>query len=59
MFLLKRLVLAIIFFFPAANCFAGMVTSVQNETFSDNSSRQLRVLHLMKMEPNCLLVTNM
>ena len=42
MFLLKRLVLAIIFFFPAANCFAGMVTSVQNETFSDNSSRQLR-----------------
>ena len=42
MFLLKRLVLAIIFFFPATNCFAGMVTSVQNETFSDNSSRQLR-----------------
>ena len=42
MFLLKRLVLAIIFFFPVANCFAGMVTSVQNETFSDNSSRQLR-----------------
>ena len=42
MFLLKRLVLVIILFFPAANCFAGMVTSVQNETFSDNSSRQLR-----------------
>ena len=35
MFLLKRLVLIIIFFFQAANCFAGVVTYVQDETFRD------------------------
>ena len=35
MFLLKRLVLAILFFFQAANCFAGVVTYVQDETFRD------------------------
>ncbi len=35
MFLIKRLVLIIIFFFQAANCFAGVVTYVQDETFRD------------------------
>ena len=35
MILLKRLVIAILFFFQAANCFAGVVTYVQNETFRD------------------------
>ena len=39
---LKSLVFIILLFFPAANCFAGMVTSVQNETFDDNGSRELR-----------------
>lgn len=39
---LKSIIFIIFLFFPVANCFAGMVTSVQNETFSDNSSRQLR-----------------
>ncbi len=35
MFLLKRLVLAILFFFQATNSFAGVVTYVQDETFRD------------------------
>jgi len=39
---LKNLVFIILLFFPIANCFAGMVTSVQNETFDDNGSRELR-----------------
>ena len=38
----RSLVFIILLFFPAANCFAGMVTSVQNETFDDNGSRELR-----------------
>ncbi len=38
----KSLIFLIFLFFPAANCFAGMVTSVQNETFDDNSSRELK-----------------
>ena len=37
----RSLVFIILLFFPAANCFAGMVTSVQNETFADNSSRMI------------------
>ena len=59
MFLLKRLVLAIMLFFQAANCFAGVVTYVQNETFrhgpytsgsneeedDDKQSRQIQGIH--------------
>ncbi len=41
MYFLRSLVFIILLFFPAANCFAGMVTSVQNETFADNSSRMI------------------
>ena len=59
MFLLKRLVLAILFFFQATNSFAEVVTYVQDETFrhgpytsgsneeedDDKQSRQIQGIH--------------
>ncbi len=58
----RSLVFIILLFFPAANCFAGMVTHVQNETFLDGpytsgsnentnddmQSRQIQGIHFNK-----------
>ena len=37
----KKFILILLFIFPISNSYGAMVTSVQNETFADNSSREI------------------
>ncbi len=38
---IKKFILILLFIFPISNSYGAMVTSVQNETFADNSSREI------------------
>ena len=40
--LLRKLLIVLFLLLPISNSFSAMVTSVQNETFADNGSRELR-----------------
>ena len=38
---IKNFILVFLFIFPISSSYGAMVTSVQNETFADNSSREI------------------